>query len=436
MCLQRNERNYTNMDKSIYNNYLNILRNELLVALGCTEPIAIAFATAKAKEVLGKMPKRCEIYCSGNIIKNVKGVTVPNTGHLKGVNAAAIAGITGGDASKILEVLESMTEETIKETRELLETDFCKTFILNSTSNLHIRAIVYSEEDSVEVEIKDSHTNITQIIHNGKIIFEKSEEQSCIVEDFADKSLLNVRDIIEFAQTVDLEEVSGILKNQIMLNSAISQEGLTNNYGVNVGRTLMAFRPDDICTKAKARAAAASDARMSGCSLPVVINSGSGNQGLTVSLPVIEYAKHLGSSSEQLLRALIISNLVSIHQKAKIGRLSAYCGAVSAAAGSGAGIAYLYGGEYEEICNTITNTIANVGGIVCDGAKPSCAAKIASSVDAAIMGMNLAFSKQCYSDGEGLVMENIEKTIESIGRLGAVGMKDTDVEILKIMIGL
>ena len=387
-------------------------------------------------KVLGKMPKRCEIYCSGNIIKNVKGVTVPNTDNLKGINASAIAGITGGDTSKILEVLESMTEETIRETRELLETDFCKTFILHSTSNLHIRAVAYSEEDSAEVEIKDTHTNITKIIRNGKIIFKINEVQASVVEDFADKSLLNVKDIIDFAQTVSLSDVSSILKKQILLNSAISLEGLTNNYGVNVGKTLMAFRPDDIITKAKARAAAASDARMSGCSLPVVINSGSGNQGLTVSLPVIEYAKHLNSSPEQLLRALVISNLVSIHQKTKIGRLSAYCGAVSAAAGSGAGIAYLYGGKYEEICNTITNTIANVGGIVFDGAKPSCASKIASSVDAAIMGMDLAFNKQCYSNGEGLVMEDIEKTIESIGRLGSIGMKDTDVEILKIMIGL
>lgn len=424
------------MDRKIYEKYIKILNDELLVALGCTEPIAIALASAKAREVLGKMPERCEIHCSGNIIKNVKGVVVPNTGNLKGVEAAAIAGIVGGNASKLLEVLEDMTPEAINKTQELLKTSFCKTFLIFGESNLHIRAIVFSGDESAQVVIKDAHTNIVEILHNSETVFKKADDIKIVDNDDSEhKAMLSIKEIIEFAKAVELSDISDIIERQILLNTAISQEGLKNNYGVNVGKALISDRGDDIVTKAKAAAAAGSDARMSGCSMPVVINSGSGNQGMTVSLPVIEYAKFLNSSHEQLLRALVISNLVSIHQKARIGKLSAYCGAVSAAAGSGAGIAYLNGGDYDEISRTIINTIANVGGIVCDGAKASCAAKIASSIDAAIMGMNLAFKKRSYAQGDGLVTGDVEKTIDSVGRMGAIGMKDTDTEILKIMIG-
>lgn len=422
------------LTKEMYENYILILKSELIEALGCTEPIAIAYAAAKAKAVLGKQPKRMEVGCSGNIVKNVKGVVVPNTGGLIGIASAAIAGAVGGDGEKGLQVLESVKYEDYKQIKKLLNEGYCSVYHLKGVENLYIEAKVYSDDESAEVYIKDSHTNIIKIVKNGEVVFENEEGDHNDLESTGDRSLLNIKDIIEFAETVNLEELREVLTNQILMNTAISEEGLKNDYGVSVGKTLLKYYGNDIKTRAKAKAAAGSDARMSGCSLPVVINSGSGNQGITVSLPVIEYARELKVSEEKLFKALIISNLSSIHQKALIGKLSAYCGAVSAAAGSGAGITYLHGGSYEDISRTITNTIANVGGIVCDGAKPSCAAKIASAVDAAILGHQLSAQGNAFKGGEGLVKDGIEATIESIGRVGKKGMESTDVEIIDIML--
>jgi len=421
------------IDPQIYENYLKILKHELVPALGCTEPIAVAYATAKARQVLGQMPEKIELHCSGNIIKNVKGVTVPNSNGLKGIEAAAILGVVGGNADAGLEVLQAV-EDTHRETaRALLERGICTVRLLRGKENLHIIARLAAGEHHSMVEIESEHTRITRIERDDQVLFEMKRSHLTQTEKI-DYRHLSVKNILEFANEVRIEDIRELLDNQIRLNIAISDEGLKHSWGANVGRTLIEVFGTDVRTRAKARAASGSDARMSGCALPVVINSGSGNQGMTVSLPVIEYALELNVGEEKLYRALIISNLVSIHQKHQIGRLSAYCGAVSAAAGSGAGIAYLHGYGIEEISETITNTIANVGGIVCDGAKPSCAAKIASSVDAAIMAFEMSRKDRTFAPGEGLVKEDVEQTIESVGRMGREGMKETDVEILHIMI--
>lgn len=421
------------IDKLVYDNYVAILNNELRAALGCTEPIAVAFAAAKATELLGAMPQKIEIHCSGNVIKNVQGVTVPNSGGLKGVEAAAILGVLGGDASKELEVLEGITPTVIKKTSQMLGTDFCKRVLVENVSNLYLLAKVFVDERSAEVEIKDSHTNIVRMTVDNKDVFLQNNIQNQ-KHTTTDTASLNVKTILEFANIVELSVIQKVLENQIIMNTAISEEGLRKDYGVAVGRTLLDVFGNDIKIRAKANAAAGSDARMSGCSLPVIINSGSGNQGLTVSLPVIAYAQEMGLSREKLLRALVVSNLISLHQKKYIGKLSAYCGAVSAACGSGAAITYLHDGSYEDICKTIINTIANIGGMLCDGAKPSCAAKIASSVDAAIMAHHMSFNNKVFGFGEGLVQKDVEQTIENVGYVGRVGMKSTDIEILNIML--
>jgi L-cysteine desulfidase len=430
------ERNQGNrlLTKEIYDNYIEILKSELIPALGCTEPIAVAYAAAKAKDVLGKFPERAEIWCSRNIIKNVKSVTVPNTGGLKGIDAAAAAGIAGGDPSMGLRVLENMDDRAISKAKELLSRGFCSIHLARGVDNLYISAKVFSGDESAEVCIKKFHTNIFKIVKNGEVLLEKEDGHGGEDTSMGDRSLLNIRDILEFADTVKIADIRPIISNQIKMNTSISDEGLKHDYGVGVGRTLIRCYGNDVKIRARARAAAGSDARMSGCSMPVVINSGSGNQGMAASLPVIEYAGELGVSEEKLYRALVVSNLTAIHQKSAIGRLSAYCGAVSAACGSGAAITYLYGGGYEEISKTIVNTIANVGGIVCDGAKPSCAAKIASAVDAAIMAHCLSTQGKAFQNGEGLVKSDVEGTIASIGRMGSKGMKETDTEILKIML--
>ena len=421
------------MDSSIYQNYILILKEELIPALGCTEPIAIAYAAAEAAALLPEAPVRMEVWCSGNIIKNVKSVTVPNSGGMKGIEAAAVLGMTGGDPRRKLEVLSAVTEEHICRTRELLRAGFCSCHLAENVSNLYILVKLSGGEHCAQVEIADRHTHITKKILDETVLFSAGREEPCPETVKGDRSLLNVRDILEFADTVRLEDVKDLLDRQIQMNSAISDEGLRGHYGADVGKTLLSVYGDDVKTRAKARAAAGSDARMSGCSLPVVINSGSGNQGMAVSLPVIEFAKELGAGQERLYRALVLSNLLSLHQKKYIGSLSAYCGAVSAACGSGAAITYLCGGGYEEISRTITATIANVGGIVCDGAKPSCAAKIASAVDAAIMAHYLSAHDHTFSPGDGLVKDNVEETIASLGRVGREGMRSTDVEILRIM---
>ncbi|MEG0910990.1 MAG: L-serine ammonia-lyase, iron-sulfur-dependent, subunit alpha [Ruthenibacterium sp.] len=421
------------MEPLIYQNYVKILQSELVPALGCTEPIAIAYAAAKARAVLACFPEKIEIRCSGNIIKNVMGVTVPNSGGLKGVAAAATLGVVGGDADSELEVLANVTQADIDRTAALVKENFCTCELEENVENLYIIAKVFAGEHTAEVTIINRHTFITRIVKDGAIVFEQAMGDTKKVGEI-DKSQLNVKDILAFADTVCIDDVKEVLDRQIEMNTAIAAEGLSKKYGTQVGSTLLEVYGNDVKIRARAKAAAGSDARMSGCSLPVVINSGSGNQGMTVSLPVIEFAKELKVSQEKLYRALVISNLISIHQKRYIGSLSAFCGAVTAAAGAGAAITYLHGGDYNAICLTIVNTIANVGGIVCDGAKPSCAAKIASSVDAAILAHYLS-SKNCtFQDGEGFVQGDIEATIRSMGYIGRVGMKITDTEILNIMI--
>lgn len=420
------------MEKRVYDEYLEILREELVPALGCTEPIAIAYGAAKAREVLGCLPESIVVRCSGNIIKNVKAVIVPTTGDMKGIETSAILGAVGGQADKKLEVLGAITDEHLQLTRELLKKKICTVELIEGVSNLQIIVEEHAGADVALVEIAFSHTNIVRIERNGEVLFEK--ERAASKASVTDRSLLNLRDIYDFACTVDLQQVRELLTRQIDYNMAIAREGLTKNYGANVGSTILHHYGDDVRSRARAFAAAGSDARMNGCVLPVMINSGSGNQGMTVSLPIVVYAEALMKDEEQELRALTLSNLIAILQKNELGKLSAYCGAVSAAAGAGAGIAYLHGASFEVIEQTVVNTLANVSGIVCDGAKASCAAKIATSVDAAIMAYYMATESRGFQSGEGLVKKNAEETIRSYGRMGREGMRSTDVEILKIML--
>ena len=421
------------MNQQLHDTFLQVLSKELIPALGCTEPIAIAYAAAKARQILELEPEGIRLRCSGNIIKNVKGVAVPNAGGLKGVEAAAILGALGGDADRELEVLQAVRPEHLERTKELLDTGFCTCSLQENVANLYIVAEVFSGEHTASVTIINRHTLITRMEKDGKVLF----AQDPVVQkaDDTDWSGWSLDAIVDFAETVELSKVKSLLDGQIELNTAIAGAGLNRAYGAQIGRTLLDVCEDTVWTRAKARAAAASDARMGGCSLPVVINSGSGNQGLTVSLPVIEYAKHLGVCQEKLYRALLISNLTAIFQKHYIGSLSAFCGAVTAAAGCGAAITWLHGGTLENICDTIANTVANVGGMVCDGAKASCAAKIASAVDAAIMAHHLSMRGLRFQPGEGIIQNDPQKTIQSLGYIGRVGMKHTDVEILNLMLG-
>ena len=420
------------MDSALYENYLNILKQELVPALGCTEPIAIAYAAAKARQILGEFPDTVEMLLSGNIIKNVKGVTVPNSGGLKGIDVAAILGIVGGNADKALEVLSEVTPKDIALTKELIAKNVCSCSLVQNVDNLYITAKVIKGGHYASVTIEHQHTNITHIEKNGEVILDNPYKSDNITT--VDKSKLAVKDILDFADQVKIEDVQPILDRQIKLNSAISQEGLDNNYGAQIGKTLMHVWGKSVTTRACARAAAGSDARMGGCSMPVVINSGSGNQGMTCSLPVLEYAKELHTNEDKTYRALALSNLIAIHQKTGIGRLSAYCGAVSAGAAAGAGIAYLCGGGYEEVIHTVVNALAIVSGMVCDGAKASCAAKIAASVDAGILGYNMYLQGQQFYAGDGIITKGIEGTIDNVGRLGKDGMKETNEEIIRIMI--
>ena len=423
------------MDSRVYNGYSAILKPELVPAMGCTEPIAVAFAAAKARDVLGRFPEHITAYLSGNIIKNVKGVTVPNSGGQRGIDVAATLGCVAGKAELKLEVIKDATQEQIARTTELVKQGFCDAKLVEGKDNLYIRILATAGEDSAEVTVEHEHTNITRIEKNGEVILSKADERAATDEVVVDKSLLNVRDIVAFANEVRLEDVKPMLERQIAMNTAISQEGLTGKYGAAVGKTMMEINGDHVEGRAAARAAAGSDARMNGCSMPVVINSGSGNQGMTITLPICEYAKTWNKNEETTLRALALANLISVHIKRHIGNLSAFCGAVSAGCGTACGIAYMDGCTYDQICMTITNTLCNVGGIVCDGAKSSCAAKIASAVSAGLLSYRMAKEDKCFQDGEGLASGDIEETIQNIGRMGRDGMKSTDVEILNIMVG-
>ena len=426
------------MDAVSYQDYVNILKEELVPAMGCTEPIAIAYAAAVLRETLGQPAERMEVEASGNIIKNVKSVFVPGTGGLRGIPAAAAAGMAAGDPSLDLEVLSQIGEAEQARIREYLACTPITVKLADSPLIFDILVRAWAGEDSALVRIANYHTHIVRIEKNGAIL-KDLPVQAAAEEGLTDKSVLSVRGILEFAREADLSDVEETLSRQIRFNTAIAQEGLRGDYGANIGQVLLSAYGDDVKIRAKAMAAAGSDARMNGCGLPVVIVSGSGNQGLTASLPVIEYAKELGADQETLYRALLVSNLITIHLKTEIGRLSAYCGAVSAGCGSGAGIAYLYGKDKPEeallkdVSHTIVNSLAVVSGMVCDGAKASCAAKIASAVDAGILGFTMYQQGQQFRGGDGIISKGVEETIHNIGLLATQGMRETDREILDIM---
>ena len=432
------------MEHCLKEAYRRVLKKELVAAMGCTEPIAIAYAAAKCREILGAEPEACQVRCSGNIVKNVMGVTVPNSGGMKGIDVAATLGVLGGDASRDLEVLQTVNEAHIARAKQLLEQGFCTCALEQGVENLYILIRLTRGPEEAVVEIRNYHKNITRIEKNGQELYR--QERSCTeieVKDDPDKALLSIAGILEFAADPGAEMLE-LMEYQLRYNLGIAREGMEHRYGAQVGRTLLrgirVLNPDTARAAAKAYAAAGSDARMNGCAMPVVINSGSGNQGLTASLPVKIYADAYGISKERMLRSLVVSNLIAIHQKQYIGSLSAYCGAVSAACGAGAAIAYLLGENlsaetlYRQVADTVTNTIATVGGMVCDGAKSSCAAKIATAVDCAITAYELSRFGNVFQPGEGLVMESVEDTIESVGRMGREGMHATDIEILQIML--
>ena len=374
---------------------------------------------------------RCTVGASGNIIKNVKSVVVPHVDGLKGIEAAAAAGVAAGNADRILEVIAEVTEEQKQDIRRFLQEVPVQVYPVEDGELLDIRVTLYSEQHSAMVRIAGYHTNIVCMQKDGRTVYERGVETAG--EETSNHNLLDVEDIIDFADTVDLADLGDTIERQIRYNGAIAEEGITHDWGANVGKVILHSYGDDVKQRARAMAAAGSDARMSGCEMPVVINSGSGNQGITASVPVMVYARELGVPHETLVRALVVSNLLAIHQKTGIGRLSAYCGAVSAGCGAGCGIAYLQGGRYKEIAHTLVNALAIVSGIVCDGAKPSCAGKIASSVEAGILGYQMYLQGQQFRGGDGIVSKGVENTIRNIGRLGARGMRETDREIIRIM---
>ena len=419
-----------------YPHFIQILREELVPAMGCTEPIAIAYGAAKARAVLGRLPESVLVEASGNIIKNVKSVIVPNTDGLKGIEAAAAAGIVAGQADRILEVISEVTDEQKQDIRQFLKNTDVRVAPSPDDVVFDIIITLRAGNDCVRLRICDYHTNIVLIEHNGKMLLSSGKvSESAQSEGLTDRSVLSVEAALDFASTCELEDVRALVERQIEYNYAIAEEGMHNDWGANIGSVLLECYGDDVKTRARCMAAAGSDARMSGCEMPVIIVSGSGNQGITASVPVIEYAKHLGVSHETMVRAVLLSDLLTIHMKTGIGRLSAYCGAVSAGCAAGAAISYLHGGGLREISHTLVNAVAIVSGMICDGAKPSCAAKIAAAVDAGLLGYHMFTCGQEFRGGDGIITKGVEATIENIGRLGRLGMRETDKEIIRIMTG-
>lgn len=418
-------------EDNIYQIYVQILKEELVTAMGCTEPIAISYAAAKARAVLGELPEKIVVKASGSIIKNVKSVVVPNTGGLRGIEAAAAAGVVCGNENKKLEVLSEIESEDIERIKGYLGQADIKVEYQETGRTFDLSVCVYKEHSQASVRITDYHTNIVQIEKNWELIRDDLKDEKI---EKANRDVLSMENIWEFVRCADIEDVKETLDKQIECNMKIAREGIRGNYGANIGSILLKMEGDSVQVRAKAMAAAGSDARMNGCGLPVVINSGSGNQGITCSVPVLVYGESLNCDIEKIYRALLLSNLTAIYIKAGIGTLSAYCGAVSAGAAAGAGIAYLHGGGYEEIKHTVVNALAIVSGIVCDGAKASCAAKIASSVEAGIVGYYMYLNEQEFCAGEGIVAEGIDRTIENIGILGKEGMKETNKKIIEMMI--
>ena len=417
----------------LYQQYIAILEEELRPAMGCTEPIALAYAGAKGRALLGQLPERIEVAVSGNIIKNVKSVVVPNTGGLRGIAAAVCAGVVAGQPEKELEVISQVSSEQCSQLRTFMGD--VEILIRPADSDLvfDIDLQLYHGDDCARVRIVNHHTNIVYLSKNENVLLELPVEESS-EDHLTDKSCLSIKKIVEFADVLNVDDVRGCVGHQIEYNLAIAHAGLEGNWGANIGRVILRQQGQSLEKRACAHAAAGSDARMSGCEMPVIILSGSGNQGITASVPVAIVAKEMGASEEELLKAVVVSDLVTIHQKTGIGRLSAYCGAISAGCGAGAGIAYLRGGKFHAVAHTVVNAIAILSGTICDGAKPSCAAKIAAAVDAGILGYDMYLENQQFYSGDGIVTKGVDRTVTNVGRLAREGMRETDKTILEIML--
>lgn len=418
--------------KKVEKDFLDILEEELIPAMGCTEPIALAFAAAKARVLLGKVPEKIVAKCSGNIIKNVRCVNIPNSGGMTGIEAACVLGALCGDVSRDMEVLEAVTSEGLTKAVEFIENGNCEVEYLESPIPLHFIIRLEAGEDSAEAEVRHSHTNITRLSKNEEIVFGKEDQGEMVA--FSERNKLSVENIFEFANEVELSKIEKFAKRQIECNMAIAERGMEGDFGIGIGKEMLAMNPGSVFTKMKAFAAAGSEARMCGCSLPVIITSGSGNQGIASSVPVIVYAREKGIPEEKMFRALAFSSLLTVFQKEYIGKLSAFCGAVSASCAAGAAITYIDGGTVKQIKDTIDNTLADIPGIICDGAKSSCAVKIASALDASLFAHVLAMKGKVYEANTGIIQSDAGKTIRSVGYIGKVGMKQTDSEIVKMMI--
>ena len=417
---------------------LKILEEEIVAAEGCTEPIALSYAAAKAKRILGTIPNKVDVFLSGNIIKNVKSVTIPNSDGMVGIEAAIAMGLIAGDDRKELMVISDVASEQLTEVKEFLAKDIIKTHVHPGDIKLYIRLEISNDEDNVVLEIKHTHTNVTQILKNGKILLSQVCNDGDFNSSLTDRKVLTVKFIYDLAKTIDIDLIKPIFQKVVNYNSAIAEEGLKGKYGVNIGKMILeniekGIYGNDVRNKAASYASAGSDARMSGCALPVMTTSGSGNQGMTASLPIIKFAAEKNLSEEELIRGLFVSHLITIHVKTNVGRLSAYCGAICAAAGVAASLTYLHGGSYEMVCAAITNILGNLSGVICDGAKASCAMKISSGIYSAFDATMLALNKNVLKSGDGIVGVDIEETIRNVGELAQSGMKGTDETILDIM---
>ena len=421
-----------NKKEKTYQDYLNLLKEELVPAMGCTEPIALAYAAAKVRQALGCLPDRCVVEVSGNIIKNAKSVIVPNTGGLKGIEASVAAGLVAGIPDKGLEVLAEVSERDQNDILEYLSNHEISIKPYEGDLVFYIHIIASAGDDVARILVESFHTNIVLIEKNHCPIFKVGPKT--LEEERPGTLEMNVREILEFVDTLDVADIKEVIERQIAYNTAIAKTGLEGDWGANIGKVLLKVHGTEVKNKAKAMAAAASDARMAGCDLPVIILAGSGNQSLAASLPVIEYAEALNAPEELLLRAVALADLITIHQKSSIGRLSAFCGAVSAGCAAGAGIAYLQGGDYQTIAHTIVNALAIASGMICDGAKASCAAKIATAVDAGLLGYHMYMEGQEFYGGDGIVTKGVDNTIANVGRMASVGMRETDQEIIRIMV--
>lgn len=418
--------------KELWRNFLGIMQEEMVPAMGCTEPIALAFASARAREILGGYPQRIIARCSGNMIKNVRCVTIPASGGKTGIEMACSLGAFAGDASKNMEVLVAVTDEKRNQAAAFVDAGLCRVEFLESDIPLHFVIEEFLEDDKVSVEIRYDHTNIYRIEKNGAVLYEGDDHENG--GESADRSGLSVENIKAFADEVDLNLVKPLLDREIRFNMDIAYEGMSGNYGLGIGRVIRETYPESVITRMRAYAAAASEARMDGCEMPVVINSGSGNQGIASSVPVIVYAREYAIPQEKLYRALVFSSLLTVYQKEFIGKLSAFCGAISASCAAGAAITYICGGTVEQIKNTIDNTLADIPGIICDGAKTSCAAKIASALDASMLAHSLSMKGRAYTAYTGILKEDAGETISCVGFIGREGMRQTDREIIHVML--